>query len=103
MRVWVSQDIKNSQNRLLERKAQHEENYEDLLSIPLEYLGEYCSAQSEEITPGHENNALKGSENWGRRDTVPAPSGRKKLHSAEGLDESLKEYCLSSGGKIAPD
>ena len=81
----------------------HEESDEDLLSIPLECLSEYCSAQSEEITPGHENNHSKGSENWGRRDMVPAPSGKTKLHSAEGIDEFFKEYCLSSGGKLAPD
>jgi len=34
---------------------------------------------------------------------VPAPSGKTKLHSAEGIDEFFKEYCLSSGGKLAPD
>ena len=38
-----------------------------------------------------------------RKDTVPAPSGEKKLHGAAGIDEFLKEFCLRSGGKLAPD
>ena len=77
--VWVSQGITNSHSRLPERKECHGENYEDLLSIHLEYLGEYCSAQSEETTQGQENNQFKGSERTdSRRDTAPAPSGKKE-------------------------